>query len=245
MKNKKLPVILIAFGIIFMGCSDDRLTNNEKEILANDFTAQILNLASSLNYHENEDSLISIINLAAKDAQTNLKIEISKNEIVELANEIIADKYVDKLNQDSKILRKFIELNFQDFDSGKMSVIQEYNFTHKVFQFYYWKSWKCDLGGRLDLVNHSLDTMLLYEFGNYDIPISINPGNNYQNPFVIISNSLQENNKNEIHIKTGQSEDRIFQENFELIVLNRITGEKFEERKMIKYRVIKKKATEN
>ncbi len=238
--TRLLTIVAFTMGLLFYGCNKSRFTIEEKEIFANNFATQILYFAPAFENQEMGDSLISIINLTAIDARENFSILTSKDKLINLANDIISNENIKKLNQDSGELREFIHLNFNDFKSKRMSLIQEYDYTNKIFQFYYWKNWKCDLGRGYSFTSHSLDTLLLYEFQDYTIPISLNSEDNHYNPYRIVSNSLQVNNKNSIQIKTGKAKKGVFVKEVELQILNIISGERIKQKESIKYRVIRR-----
>ncbi len=184
-------------------------------------------------------SIIPIINSIAKDVRTNSKIKDSKKEIIRLAKNAISDKEFLRLNDDSKTIGKFVKSNLEDFENNEMSLIQEYDFVDKLIAFHYWKNWKCDLGSGLKIIAHSLDTMTLFEMEEYDIPISVDNGKNTTNPYLILSNSLQKNDKNTIHLKTGNAQSNIVNKEFEITMFNKLTGEEFKEKKSVKYKIIK------
>jgi len=228
-----------------MSCNQNKLTNNEVKIISDSFATNIINFAPLLHSQKINQAFVKTISEVEEDIRNNNKLTTTKKGIIRIANNLTSKENLSKLKHEAKISGEYLKINLDDFEANKMSLIHEYKFVNQLLLTLYWSNWRDDSGFGFKIIPQSLDTMMLFESTKYEIPISIDNGKNNSSPFWIMSNSLQNGDKNKISIKTEKYKKGIFIKKFEITALNRITGEEWKTKDSIKYRLIKKKTDEN
>ena len=89
-----------------MGCNQNRLTQNEIEILSDNFVSNILGYAPLIDKQKTNRSYVQIINEIATDVRNNNQLTTTKKEIVEIVDNLISAENIGKLSKREIIKEK-------------------------------------------------------------------------------------------------------------------------------------------